>query len=311
MLMQVILSLAMLAFFACFLYPVMKPAFSLVRTGLKIRKKAQFKMEGVLAKATQRLEEYSAEAVEAFASLPVIPEALVRSSEPEAAIWTGVLHFDRGANVITKGSLSKMSAYVLLRGYSNRVERDLVVTSPPKAKQLGSNRMKLKAFDGYQTSSSLMLTEDTQKVVAPILNGGGVLLNEAVQEPKPVSVSVKEAEKVEEKKEEEFAPASETKPKDRVMPSWKGRLVEYGYGHRALSKRDDSEDDPEDSGTVRQYRVVLEYNGQQEHIWGQDLHRALKDSHAIKGDLIEVIHTGKKPCGKGRIMNLYSIKKLA
>lgn len=227
---------------------------------------------------------------------------------------THVLRFGVGGKLIELGTDSRVIAYVMLRAYSDYVERDLVFVSNKAIRSNGVGRMKLEPYKGSINLTHPVLADETMKLVKPLLVSGGALLNGDVTPRKSISkteapVKVDSVEPSSEKPAAE-SPVAATKAK--AMPSWKGKILDYGIGERSLTTSDEDDPDNKEPKMIKQYRLVLEIHGEQESIWGQDLHRALKDAGAVKGDLVEVLKTGRKALvDKGTAMNLYSIKKLA
>lgn len=226
---------------------------------------------------------------------------------------TLVLRFGVGGKLIEMGSSARVSAYVLLRAYEDRVERDLVFVSVAAMRKNGVGRMKLEPFIGSINLTHPVLADDTLKLINPLLVSGGALVAVPAKPPK---ASAKEETPVahvpaEAKPDKTVLESDAQPPKPKTMPSWKGKVLDYGIGERALST--DDEDDPENKEPkmIKQYRLVLEIHGAEESIWGQDLHRAITDSGAVKGDMVEVLKTGRKKLENKKTMNLYSIKKLA
>lgn len=232
-------------------------------------------------------------------------------SEYVPATWVDTLRISEGFAIHRGKSDSKNCiGYVLMRGYKDRVERSLVLTKPLLAKKHGT-RTALPPADGFYTIGSPIVRDSTLAAVKELLDGGVLLQKPKRTEPKPAIAQVKE-----EAPAAADEPVKEKEPKSKPLTTWRGRLKEYGIGERSLSNygKEDGEDDEQNDApkTVQQYRLVLEMdNGELESVWGQDLHRALKDADAHNGDLIEVLQTGKKKLGGGRKLNLYIIKKVA
>jgi hypothetical protein len=89
-----------------------------------------------------------------------------------------------------------------------------------------------------------------------------------------------------------------------VVNRWQGVLVKSGTFERTLS-----------GDTFSQFAVdvVLDNAGVTHRIWGADLQRALQESKANHGDLVEVVHHGKSTDwndgdGGGRRPNHYSVR---
>lgn len=229
------------------------------------------------------------------------------------SISTNVLRFGAGGKLIEPGTDANITAYVMLRAYKDYVERDLVFVSSTARRKHGVGRMKLEPFKGSISLTHPVLSDDTMKLVKPMLVGGGALLNSGAKAQKSISktdvpIAVEEVDTTSTLAEAESAAPT---PKAKIMPSWKGRILDYGIGERSLTTSDENDPENKEPKMIKQYRIVIDINGQNESIWGQDLHRAIKDSGAVKGDLVEVLKTGRKRLENGTSMNLYSIKKLA
>lgn len=321
--------LAWTAAVAFFLYSAYVPAMRISHWVNKKREQVRINLEKASSNAIPNLETLVADVSGLLGS--IVSQAFEEGREGEVvATWVDTLRIAEGFGVHSKDSKKEVIAYVLMRGYKNRVERTLVIQKNSISRKIGG-RINLEPMTGFFTVGSPIVTENTLAIVVPMLKGGGSLLNSVPSTNSSKPEKAKKEEVKVEKEPEQFvepepeAPAAEVaakKPKSKKLTSWKGKLKDYGMGERSLAGSgnevvvDESgvpiEGAKQSHNPIKQYRlVIINADGQDESVWGQDLHRALKDSGAIIGDYIEILKTGTKILDNERKMNLYSINKIA
>lgn len=231
--------------------------------------------------------------------------------EPEGVVTAASVMFDAISapnyeiSTWVKSHPVKKLGYVLFRGYSNHLERCLVIEGNPTIQKKHGRRIQLANLEGRYLISDTQVLEQTiedvtklielsvSKIESKSLTSKAIAVKEPAIEPSPV-----------------MTPVSEVK-KDKALEAYKGFLISYGKAVRHISAKKDDESGNDSGQEIEQFRVVIRsVDGIEESIWGADLLRAIKDANASINDMVEVIKTGKRQFGT-TWKNLYAITKLA
>lgn len=198
--------------------------------------------------------------------------------------------------------------YVQFRGYSNHLERRLVLENKPTAEKKLGKRIQLTNLEGNFTRNDLKALDKTILEVNELVKSTVSRVESKSPAAQKVAVAVVKEPAIQASPVETSVP--EVK-KDKAVEAYKGFLISYGKAvrHMSSSKEDGGTDDA--GKEIEQFRIVIRSeDGVDESIWGQDLLRAIKDANIALNEKIEVIKTGKRQFGSVW-KNLYVINKVA
>lgn len=212
----------------------------------------------------------------------------------------------------------KKIGYVQFRGYSNHLERSLVLENKPTVEKKLGKRIQLPNLEGSFLQNDLKALDKTilevnelvESTVSKVESKSPVAPKVAVAPVTAAALAVA----VTKEPALQASPVETSVPevkKDKAIEAYKGFLISYGKAvrHMSSAKNDDGK---EDAGKeIEQFRIVIRSeDGVDESIWGQDLLRAIKDANISLNEKIEVIKTGKRQFGSVW-KNLYVINKVA
>lgn len=219
-----------------------------------------------------------------------------------------------------KGHPVKKLGYVLLRGYSNHLERCLVIDGNPTIQKKHGRRIQLANLEGSYLISDTQVVEQTIEEATKLVELSVSKIESKSSAPK--AIVVKEPA-IEPSSVTTAVPAVNIAPspvpttvsavkKDKALEAYKGFLISYGKAVRHISAKKDDESGNDSGQEIEQFRVVIRSeDGIEESIWGADLLRAIKDANIYINDMVEVIKTGKRKIGTASWKNLYVVNKLA
>jgi len=232
--------------------------------------------------------------------------------EPEGEVTEGAVLLDKVAAPNyqiaewVKGYPVKKLGYLLLRGYSNHLERCLVIEGNASLQRKHGRRIQLPNLEGnYQIGDKLVVEKSIEEASKYLETSVSKIESKT---PEPKAVAVKEPAIV--PSPVKTSPSEVKKPK--ALETYKGYLISYGKAVRHISASKDDEGDGSENGReITQFRVLIKGDdGVEESIWGQDLLRAIKDANVVINDMVEIIKTGKRQIGNSW-KNLYVVNKLA